>query len=167
MAIDIHSFVPFAPGLRRMYLSLPPGTSPGGMQQALLHLLLQPISRFRNMHLHCSWSVRKAALRVFTPLKKQKLSTLTGCRKIKPFSSFPHACTILNNIFVSELGQIPAHAGHAEPQKSFLTQSLWPKIFMHNYVCMDVFIFASNYAAARHFTGLSSLCLQQIVSLMS
>lgn len=160
------------PALRKMCLSLPsiPGTSPAGVQQALLHLLLQPSAgqlQVQECESQCSWLVGQAALRAFTLLTKQMSSTLFHYRKIKPFSSFPHARTVLNNILLSKLGWIPAHTGHAEPRQSLLAHGKWPKIFMHKYVCVDVFIFTSNYAAARHFTGLSSLCLQLIVSLTS
>lgn len=74
---------------------------------------------------------------------------------------------MLNNILLSTLEQIPAHLGHTEPRRNFFTQSMIHKIFMQKYVYMDVFLFTCNYAAARHFTGLSSLCLQQRLSLMS
>lgn len=74
---------------------------------------------------------------------------------------------MLSNILLSKLGRIPAHVGHAEPQKSLLVHGMQPEMFMHKYVYVDVFIFTSNYAAAKHFTGLPSLCLQQIVPLMS
>lgn len=112
------------------------GMSPCRMQQALLHLLVQPsagqlqIQEYAFIMQLIGW---EGCFKSLCSFKKTKVKQSNWLPQNKALPFFPMWET-LNNILLSELGQTLAHLGHREPQKNFLTQSVRPKIFMQKYV---------------------------------
>lgn len=118
------------------------GTSPCRMQQALLHLLVQPsagqlqIQEYAFIMQLIGW---EGCFKSLCSFKKPKVKQSNWLPQNKALPFFLMWET-LNTILLSKLGQTLAHLGHREPQRNFLTQGARPKIFMQKYVYGFVYI---------------------------